>query len=446
MRASQQCRRRARFRSLVGMGLALAATPALADYDKASTPPVSSAMITTCSLGSAPLTQGSTPTAIAGVTIVSPQHAKCLMDRFSQSLLVIAVMADGTQLPDAYPIPVLGAAVADAAFTARVATDFTPLTGGNKARPILVYCHHASCQYSANAAEHLVNMGYTRIFWLRDGISGWSKAGYGFSATPRVPAGQRASVFYFTEARRFNSACFGDQKVSACRSMISYDYKSLMAADAKASDKPVILDSLLSGIAFAVETLRTGGRQGTGTKDLQTAVGLIEDSFKIMRQAQTQRTYPAVFANNQKLLGEAIRTYVDAGRIADANTVIQEARARADADFASLGTVRGDAKLLKDRLATLQSAEYFERGLATLWSKRSGKFFFAGDKVESAKALDLARFAFDRSAMWIARLDQERVTGYARGEYERLGAGQVGSEIRTGYELLGLDYDKIRKK
>ena len=164
----------------------ISASSAKAEYNKNSVPALASAMVTTCGLGNVAISAGSTPTAIAGVTIVSAQQAKCLIDRYSQSLLVIGAMRDLEQLPNAFPVPTLGYDKADAEFDKRIAADFVPLTGGRKDRPILIYCHHASCQFSANGSEHLVRMGYTRIFWLRDGTKGWRQAGYKFADTPRA--------------------------------------------------------------------------------------------------------------------------------------------------------------------------------------------------------------------------------------------------------------------
>ena len=178
-----------------------------AEYDKASLVPLNSAMHTTCTLGNAPLSAGSTPTSIAGVTIVSAQQAKCLVDKFPASVLVIGAMNDTQQLPDAYAVPSLSLPTQDAKFTKAIATEFTPLTGGNKARPIIIYCHHASCQYSANGAEHLVNLGYTRVYWLRDGTSGWSAAGYALSKTYRYPLGTADYILSYNKSREFVAKC-----------------------------------------------------------------------------------------------------------------------------------------------------------------------------------------------------------------------------------------------
>ena len=54
------------------------------------------------------------------------------------------------------------------AFAARVKT----LTGGDKAKPIVTFCH-PDCWGSYNAAKRLIELGYTNVVWFRDGLEGW---------------------------------------------------------------------------------------------------------------------------------------------------------------------------------------------------------------------------------------------------------------------------------
>jgi PQQ-dependent catabolism-associated CXXCW motif protein len=46
------------------------------------------------------------------------------------------------------------------------------LAGGDKARPIVTFCH-PDCWASWNAAKRLVLAGYTRVHWFPRGIEGW---------------------------------------------------------------------------------------------------------------------------------------------------------------------------------------------------------------------------------------------------------------------------------
>jgi PQQ-dependent catabolism-associated CXXCW motif protein len=48
-------------------------------------------------------------------------------------------------------------------------------TGGDKARPIVLYCL-TDCWMSWNAAKRAASYGYTRLYWYRDGTDGWEAA------------------------------------------------------------------------------------------------------------------------------------------------------------------------------------------------------------------------------------------------------------------------------
>ncbi len=54
------------------------------------------------------------------------------------------------------------------AFKTRVSV----LTGNDKAKPIVTFCH-PDCWGSYNAARRLAGLGYTQVYWYRDGVEGW---------------------------------------------------------------------------------------------------------------------------------------------------------------------------------------------------------------------------------------------------------------------------------
>ena len=58
----------------------------------------------------------------------------------------------------------------EALFYARVAA----LTGGDKAKPVVVFCH-VECWGSWNAAKRLVLKGYTGVCWFPQGVEGWQE-------------------------------------------------------------------------------------------------------------------------------------------------------------------------------------------------------------------------------------------------------------------------------
>ena len=46
------------------------------------------------------------------------------------------------------------------------------LTGGDKAKPIVLYCQ-SDCWMAWNAVRRAAGYGYTRLYWYPDGIDGW---------------------------------------------------------------------------------------------------------------------------------------------------------------------------------------------------------------------------------------------------------------------------------
>ncbi len=59
----------------------------------------------------------------------------------------------------------------EALFYARVAE----LTGDDRAKPVVVFCH-VECWGSWNAAKRLVRKGYTGVRWFPTGVEGWQEA------------------------------------------------------------------------------------------------------------------------------------------------------------------------------------------------------------------------------------------------------------------------------
>lgn len=60
------------------------------------------------------------------------------------------------------------------------------LTGGDPARPIIIYCL-ADCWMSWNAARRAAEYGYTNVMWYPEGTSGWQEAGLPFEEGEPIP-------------------------------------------------------------------------------------------------------------------------------------------------------------------------------------------------------------------------------------------------------------------
>jgi PQQ-dependent catabolism-associated CXXCW motif protein len=50
------------------------------------------------------------------------------------------------------------------------------LSGGDKTRPLMVFCV-IDCWMSWNAAKRALSLGYQRVYWYPDGSDGWEFAG-----------------------------------------------------------------------------------------------------------------------------------------------------------------------------------------------------------------------------------------------------------------------------
>lgn len=60
------------------------------------------------------------------------------------------------------------------------------LSAGDLQRPLVFYCR-SDCWLSWNAVKRAARLGYTRLYWYRDGIDAWEAAGLPLSAaTPEV--------------------------------------------------------------------------------------------------------------------------------------------------------------------------------------------------------------------------------------------------------------------
>lgn len=135
-----------------------------------------------------------TPTTLPGAVTISVREAKCMIDRFPDYVIVVAAMDDETRIPHAIPAgwtsdPAPGV-------QAEFAKRFGEALKGDKAHPLIFYCHNIRCFMSYNAALRAVQAGYTSVYWMREGTAGWQKAGYAFAPRPPRPGEQTLSPKY----------------------------------------------------------------------------------------------------------------------------------------------------------------------------------------------------------------------------------------------------------
>lgn len=80
-------------------------------------------------------------------------------------------------LPGAIWLPNTGYGKLDDETLAYLEKGLDQASGGNKDAPIVVFCK-ADCWMSWNAARRAAEMGYTRVFWYPDGVTGWEEQGW----------------------------------------------------------------------------------------------------------------------------------------------------------------------------------------------------------------------------------------------------------------------------
>ncbi len=129
---------------------------------------------------------GYTPETIGGGTVLDAAALAKLIDTQHPVLLDVAekdrkppaMRKDTPWLPTHRSLPGAvflqggGKGAEDAAYADAFKTRLAALTGNNKAEPIVTFCH-PDCWGSYNAAKRLIELGYTRVYWFRDGVEGW---------------------------------------------------------------------------------------------------------------------------------------------------------------------------------------------------------------------------------------------------------------------------------
>ncbi|KAB1074008.1 rhodanese-like domain-containing protein [Methylobacterium planeticum] len=128
---------------------------------------------------------GYTPATLAGATVVDIAALDALMP--GGPLLLDVAIADRKpqnfpadrpwlpahrSVPGAVWMPNAGAAPTDPAHEALFYERVAALTGNDKGKVIVTFCH-PDCWGSWNAAKRLVLKGYTRVHWFPEGIEGW---------------------------------------------------------------------------------------------------------------------------------------------------------------------------------------------------------------------------------------------------------------------------------
>lgn len=132
---------------------------------------------------------GYTPSTIKGGTVLDTAALVKLVDAEHPLLIDVAdkdrkppTMGKDTpwlpqhrSIPGAVWLQGAGNSTGDQPFEAAFKTRMAALTGGESAKPIVMFCH-PDCWGSYNAAKRLIGLGYTHVYWYPDGMEGWQNA------------------------------------------------------------------------------------------------------------------------------------------------------------------------------------------------------------------------------------------------------------------------------
>ena len=129
---------------------------------------------------------GYTPNTVAGAVVVdTAQFEKLVADK--QPVMIDVADADKKpenmpatalwlpahrSIPGAVWMPGAGSGTSDPAFAGAFERRIAGLTGGDKAKAIVAFCH-PDCWGSWNAAKRLAALGYSRVYWYPEGMEGW---------------------------------------------------------------------------------------------------------------------------------------------------------------------------------------------------------------------------------------------------------------------------------
>jgi PQQ-dependent catabolism-associated CXXCW motif protein len=91
-------------------------------------------------------------------------------------------------IPRSAWLPNTGYGVLSDPVTDYFASSLAHLTGGDREKPILIYCL-ADCWMSWNAARRALQLGYRNVYWYPEGTDGWTRIGGKLETAQPVPAG-----------------------------------------------------------------------------------------------------------------------------------------------------------------------------------------------------------------------------------------------------------------
>ncbi len=128
-----------------------------------------------------------TPESVEGARTVTTQALHALLQREPAPVLVDVYRRQWlagrfidsephANLPGSLWLPNTGDGNLDAQWASYFASNLEQATGGDLERALVFYCR-SDCWLSWNASIRAHRLGYTNIYWYRDGVDAWEQAG-----------------------------------------------------------------------------------------------------------------------------------------------------------------------------------------------------------------------------------------------------------------------------
>lgn len=130
---------------------------------------------------------GETPPTVSGARTVDAAEVRRMLANGPAPILVDVAGGDERRsIPGAVWLPGAGSCDREQPrMQARFKAKMAELSGGDTARPVIVFCPSRTCWLSHNGAIRLARAGYTDVAWFRDGTEGWARAGGRLVSVPR---------------------------------------------------------------------------------------------------------------------------------------------------------------------------------------------------------------------------------------------------------------------
>ncbi|HYE50013.1 MAG TPA: quinoprotein dehydrogenase-associated putative ABC transporter substrate-binding protein [Azospirillaceae bacterium] len=128
------------------------------------------------------------PATLAGASVLATPDVAALVDKGGDALLLDVLPADAPRpegrtegwiprphetIPGAVWLPEVGHGELSPAREAYFRQSLERLTGGDRAKRLVVFCKR-DCWMSWNAAKRALEWGYTDVSWYPDGVDGWT--------------------------------------------------------------------------------------------------------------------------------------------------------------------------------------------------------------------------------------------------------------------------------